>query len=96
MLPVVVANTLVLACSVLDRAATHNSLSTWASAGDISFAAPLPAAFAPNHGIFDSGPFSTKMHAVVGAAKMVRGAANELKSTIMGPAYSAAAVGEHA
>ena len=34
--------------------------------------------------------------AVVGAAKMVRGAANNLKSTIMGPAYSAAAVGEHA
>ena len=34
--------------------------------------------------------------AVVGAAKMVRGAANNLKSDIMGPAYSAAAVGEHA
>ena len=31
-----------------------------------------------------------------GAAKMVRGAANKLKSDIMGPAYSAAAVGEHA
>ena len=34
--------------------------------------------------------------AVVGAAKMVRGAANKLKSDIMGPAYSAAAVGGHA
>ena len=30
------------------------------------------------------------------AAKMVRGAANKLKSNIMGPAYSAAAVGGHA
>ena len=33
---------------------------------------------------------------VVGAAKMVRGAANELKSKIMGSAYSAAAAGAHA
>ena len=39
------------------------------------------------------GEFSVS---TVDAAKMVRGAANGLKSDIMGPAYSAAAVGEHA
>ena len=57
--------------------------------------------------VYGSHPLSPKSYvphhmqrlsaaAVVGAAKMVRGAANKLKSDIMGPAYSAAAVGEHA
>ena len=57
--------------------------------------------------VYGSHPLSPKSYvphhmqrlsaaAVVGAAKMVRGAANNLKSDIMGPAYSAAAVGGHA
>ena len=57
--------------------------------------------------VYGSHPLSPKSYvphhmqrlsaaAVVGAAKMVRGAANKLKSDIMGPAYSAAAVGGHA
>ena len=57
--------------------------------------------------VYGSHPLSPKSYvphhmqrlsaaAVVGAAKMVRGAANGLKFKIMGPASSTAAVGEHA
>ena len=57
--------------------------------------------------VYGSHPLSPKSYvphhmqrlsaaAVVGAAKMVRGAANKLKYEIMGSAHSADAVGEHA